>query len=74
MPGKPVAMPGTNLNIGMDLWNASSAGAGAAKVRGNPSGAPSAGGEHWIQVRVFLFSSKLLFSITLHFSCKTLLV
>lgn len=55
MPGKPVSMPGTNLNIGMDLWNSSPAGAGAAKVRGNLSGAPSAGGEHWIQVRVFLF-------------------
>ncbi|KAM1933677.1 hypothetical protein ACFX15_017953 [Malus domestica] len=52
VPGKPVSMPGTNLNIGMDLWNASpaGAGAGAAKVRGNPSGPPSAGGaEHWIQ-------------------------
>ncbi|CAK7339536.1 unnamed protein product [Dovyalis caffra] len=39
MPGKPV--PGTNLNIGMDLWNASPAAAGAAKMRPNPSGASS---------------------------------
>ncbi|KAJ0097579.1 hypothetical protein Patl1_28886 [Pistacia atlantica] len=39
--GKPVAsMPATNLNIGMDLWNASPAAAGAAKMR--PSGTPSA--------------------------------
>ncbi|XP_057962705.1 G-box-binding factor 1 isoform X2 [Malania oleifera] len=42
-----VSMPATNLNIGMDLWNASSAGVGAVKMRPNPSGispavAPSA--------------------------------
>lgn len=73
MPGKPVSMPGTNLNIGMDLWNASSAGAGAAKVRGNPSGPPSAGGaEHWIQVGIFLLYSKLLFCTD--YPCKTVLV
>lgn len=43
VPGKPVvSMPATNLNIGMDLWNASSGGAGAAKGRPNPSGASSA--------------------------------
>ncbi|KAG7993966.1 hypothetical protein I3843_01G031200 [Carya illinoinensis] len=43
VPGKPVvSMPATNLNIGMDLWSASPGGAGAAKVRPNPSGASSA--------------------------------
>lgn len=32
--GKPgVSMPATNLNIGMDLWNASAAGVGAVQVR-----------------------------------------
>ncbi|KAJ7952970.1 G-box-binding factor 1 [Quillaja saponaria] len=42
VPGKPViSMPATNLNIGMDLWNASPAGSGAAKLRQNPSGASS---------------------------------
>lgn len=58
VPGKPVvSMPATNLNIGMDLWNASSTAAGAAKMRPNPSGAPSAVvppgvmPEQWIQVR-----------------------
>lgn len=45
VPGKPVgSMPATSLNMGMDLWNASPAGAGAAKVRSNPSGASSAHG------------------------------
>ncbi|KAF4380633.1 hypothetical protein F8388_016987 [Cannabis sativa] len=40
--GKPVgSMPATNLNIGMDLWNASSGGGGATKLRPNPSGASS---------------------------------
>ncbi|XP_044470138.1 G-box-binding factor 1-like isoform X3 [Mangifera indica] len=39
--GKPVvSMPATNLNIGMDLWNAAPATAGAAKMR--PSGTPTA--------------------------------
>ncbi|KAI3412353.1 uncharacterized protein J3R85_017481 [Psidium guajava] len=39
--GKPVVpTPATNLNIGMDLWNASSAG-GAAKIRQNPGAASS---------------------------------
>ncbi|KAE7999757.1 hypothetical protein FH972_004158 [Carpinus fangiana] len=37
--GKHVSMPETNLNIGMDLWNASVGGAGVAKVRQNPNGA-----------------------------------
>lgn len=38
VPGNPVvSMPTTNLNIGMDLWNASSAGTGSMKVRPNPS-------------------------------------
>ncbi|ONH96762.1 hypothetical protein PRUPE_7G150700 [Prunus persica] len=50
VPGKPVSMPATNLNIGMDLWNSTPAGAGGAKMRANPSGAPSAAGaDHWIQ-------------------------
>ncbi|XP_021888894.1 G-box-binding factor 1 [Carica papaya] len=54
VPGKPVvSMPATNLNIGMDLWNASSAASGAAKMRPNPSGASSAIAapmpEQWIQ-------------------------
>ncbi|XP_062102356.1 G-box-binding factor 1 isoform X2 [Humulus lupulus] len=40
--GKPVgSMPATNLNIGMDLWNAPSGGSGATKLRPNPSGASS---------------------------------
>lgn len=55
MPGKPVvSMPATNLNIGMDLWNASSGGGEAAKMRHNQSGAPGvvALGEQWIQVWV----------------------
>uniref|UniRef100_A0A2P2K9F3 Uncharacterized protein MANES_13G136900 n=1 Tax=Rhizophora mucronata TaxID=61149 RepID=A0A2P2K9F3_RHIMU len=51
--GKPVlSMPATNLNIGMDLWNASPV-AGAAKVRSNPSGSSSAVAaampEQWVQ-------------------------
>lgn len=52
VPGNPVvSMPATNLNIGMDLWNASSAGAEAAKMRHNQPGAPGAGalGEQWMQ-------------------------
>lgn len=49
-------MPATNLNIGMDLWNASAAAApGAPKMRANASGASSAivpaiMPEQWIQV------------------------
>lgn len=43
VPGKPLAsMPPTNLNIGMDLWNASPASTGATKLRPNLSGASSA--------------------------------
>jgi hypothetical protein len=38
---KPVSMPETNLNIGMDLWNASASGVEAVKVRQNPSGVSS---------------------------------
>lgn len=66
VPGKPVvSMPATNLNIGMDLWSASPGGAGAAKVRSNPSGASSALApptmigcegvmpDQWIQVLAF---------------------
>lgn len=34
--GKPVtSIPATNLNMGMDLWNATTAAAGAAKGRPN---------------------------------------
>uniref|UniRef100_A0A5B7AK06 Putative G-box-binding factor 1-like isoform X1 n=1 Tax=Davidia involucrata TaxID=16924 RepID=A0A5B7AK06_DAVIN len=54
--GNPVvSMPATNLNIGMDLWNAAPAGAGAVKMRSNPSGvSPAVGREgimpdQWIQ-------------------------
>lgn len=57
VPGKPVpSMPGTNLNIGMDLWSGSPAATGAAKMRPNSSGALAAvpaGGvmpDQWIQV------------------------
>ncbi|KAG4952166.1 hypothetical protein JHK85_046033 [Glycine max] len=51
VPGKPVVpMPATNLNIGMDLWNASSGGAEAAKMRHNQSGAPGVAlGDQWVQ-------------------------
>ncbi|XP_010999953.1 PREDICTED: G-box-binding factor 1-like [Populus euphratica] len=55
VPGKPVvSMPATNLNIGMDLWNASPAASGATKMRPNPSGAssgvvPAGMPEQWIQ-------------------------
>ncbi|XP_040369197.1 G-box-binding factor 1-like [Rosa chinensis] len=50
VPRKPVvSVPATSLNMGMDLWNTSPAGAGTAKMRGNQSGAPSAvGGDHRI--------------------------
>lgn len=54
VPGNPVAMPATNLNIGMDLWNASSAAPGAMKMRpshGVPSAvAPGMVNDQWIQV------------------------
>ncbi|MED6197171.1 G-box binding factor [Stylosanthes scabra] len=55
------SMAATNLNIGMDLWNASSAGADATKLRNNQPAAPGAVtpptimgrevalGEQWIQ-------------------------
>ncbi|KAL2333685.1 hypothetical protein Fmac_014898 [Flemingia macrophylla] len=51
VPGKPVvSMPATNLNIGMDLWNASSGGAEAAKMRHTQSGATGVAiGEQWMQ-------------------------
>ncbi|KAI4327565.1 hypothetical protein L6164_020010 [Bauhinia variegata] len=43
VPGKAVvSMPATNLNIGMDLWNATPAGAEAVKMRQNQSGASAA--------------------------------
>lgn len=63
VPGKPVvSMPATNLNIGMDLWNASPASTGATKLRPTPPGASSASmvgregvmPEQWIQVRALL--------------------
>ncbi|XP_027361074.1 G-box-binding factor 1-like isoform X2 [Abrus precatorius] len=62
IPGKSVvSMSATNLNIGMDLWNASPASAEGAKVRHNQSAASGAVtpptimgrevalGEQWIQ-------------------------
>ncbi|KAG6773951.1 hypothetical protein POTOM_021296 [Populus tomentosa] len=55
VPGKPVvSVPATNLNIGMDLWNASPAASGATKMRPNPSCAssgvvPAGLPEQWIQ-------------------------
>ncbi|KAF5463943.1 hypothetical protein F2P56_014066 [Juglans regia] len=54
VPGKPVvSMPTTNLNIGMDLWSASPGGAGATKVRPNPSptmiGCEGVMPDQWIQ-------------------------
>lgn len=62
VPGKPVgSVPATNLNIGMDLWNASGS-TGATKLRPNPSAASSsvpasmigregAMPDQWVQVR-----------------------
>lgn len=48
VPGKPVAsMPATNLNIGMDLWNASS----GTKMRPNASAVPP---DNWVQVWALL--------------------
>uniref|UniRef100_A0A7C8Z021 BZIP domain-containing protein n=1 Tax=Opuntia streptacantha TaxID=393608 RepID=A0A7C8Z021_OPUST len=56
VPGKPVVpVPTTNLNIGMDLWNASSA--GAVKMRPSPGVSPAVAVGHealmpdhqWIQ-------------------------
>ncbi|KAL1541888.1 G-box binding factor [Salvia divinorum] len=42
VPGNPVvSVPATNLNIGMDLWNATAAGSGPMKLRPNSVGAPS---------------------------------
>ncbi|KAL0332510.1 UNVERIFIED_CONTAM: G-box-binding factor 1 [Sesamum calycinum] len=56
VPGNPVAsMPPTNLNIGMDLWNASPASSGAMKLRPSPPGispgiAPSGVmNDQWVQ-------------------------
>ncbi|KZV14713.1 G-box-binding factor 1 [Dorcoceras hygrometricum] len=56
IPGNPVvSMPATNLNIGMDLWNASPAGSGPMKLRPSPAGvspsvAPSGMmNEQWVQ-------------------------
>ncbi|KAK6128465.1 hypothetical protein DH2020_037792 [Rehmannia glutinosa] len=55
VPGNPVvSVPATNLNIGMDLWNAP-AGSGAMKLRTNPPGvsptvAPSGMmNDQWVQ-------------------------
>ncbi|XP_055806089.1 G-box-binding factor 1-like isoform X2 [Solanum dulcamara] len=48
--GNPVTVPATNLNIGMDVWNASAAGPGAIKIQPNATG-PVIGheGSQWIQ-------------------------
>lgn len=56
-------MPATNLNIGMDVWNASAAGPGAIKIQQNATG-PVIGHEgrmndQWIQVLFLFFSSSL---------------
>ncbi|OVA18666.1 Basic-leucine zipper domain [Macleaya cordata] len=42
VPGKPAGMPGTNLNIGMDLWNTSPVGTVPLRARPNASGVSSA--------------------------------
>ncbi|KAG4121226.1 hypothetical protein ERO13_D11G192700v2 [Gossypium hirsutum] len=56
VPGKPVVpVPGTNLNIGMDIWSGAPAATGAAKMRPNVSGAVAAAApgvvmhDQWIQ-------------------------
>lgn len=54
VPGNPVvSMPATNLNIGMDLWNASSAAPGTMKMRPNhgvsSAVAPGMMNDQWIQ-------------------------
>ncbi|KAL8531948.1 hypothetical protein ACS0TY_008526 [Phlomoides rotata] len=56
VPGNPVgSVPATNLNIGMDLWNANPAGSGAMKLQPNSAGvsqtvAPSGVmNDQWIQ-------------------------
>ncbi|KAK4426843.1 G-box-binding factor 1 [Sesamum alatum] len=56
VPGNPViSVPATNLNIGMDLWNASPASSGSMKLRPNAPGvsptiAPSGMiNDQWIQ-------------------------
>ncbi|XP_061357236.1 G-box-binding factor 1-like [Gastrolobium bilobum] len=62
VPGNPVvSVAATNRNIGMDLWNASSSGTEAAKMRHSQSSAPGAVapstimgrevalGEQWVQ-------------------------
>lgn len=57
VPGNPVvSVPATNLNIGMDLWNPSSAASGAMRMRPNhgvsPAVAASMMTDQWIQVGV----------------------
>lgn len=48
--------PATNLNIGMDLWNANPAGSGTMLLRSNPSGISPSGNpagmvnNQWVQV------------------------
>lgn len=55
VPGNPaMSLPATNLNIGMDLWNPSSAGPGAIKMQSNPTGVSPVGrdgmmADQWIQ-------------------------
>ncbi|OIT06405.1 PREDICTED: G-box-binding factor 1-like [Nicotiana attenuata] len=53
MHANPVTVPATNLNIGMDVWNASSAGPGAIIIQPNANG-PVIGHEgrmndQWVQ-------------------------
>ena len=53
MHANPVTVPATNLNIGMDAWNASSAGPGAIIIQPNANG-PVIGHEgrmndQWVQ-------------------------
>ncbi|KAL0462098.1 UNVERIFIED_CONTAM: G-box-binding factor 1 [Sesamum latifolium] len=56
VPGNPVvSVPATNLNIGMDLWNASPAGSGAMKLQPNQPGVsptvapPGMINDQWVQ-------------------------
>lgn len=60
MHANPVTVHATNLNIGMDVWNASSAGPGAIIIQPNVNG-PVIGHEgrmndQWVQVHFLFFS------------------
>lgn len=55
-----MSLPATNLNIGMDLWNPSSAGPGAVKMQSNLTGVSPVGREgmmtdQWIQVSLISY-------------------